>query len=117
MAREKVPGASEKKVPQDVKALATSSPVKAIERSWHDLEESATAAASITTHVSPIKLAGTLIDKSILTEQEAQALYQLHEIQQQVIKPGTKIITDVSSASNYSNIAYALSEKISDQKP
>lgn len=117
IAHQKVPNASINKVPKDIKDLATSSPNKAIERSWHDLEESATAAASISTQISPIKLADTLIDKSILTEPEAEALYQLHEIQQQVKSPSSKFITDVSSASNYSSIAYSLTEKIRDKKP
>lgn len=115
--RQKVPGVSEQTVPEHVKKLATSSPAQAIETSWHDLEESATAAASISMGMSPIKIADTLIDKQILDEHEAEAFYRLYEIKDEATRPGTGLVTDVSSASAYSSIAYTLSEKIKQKKP
>lgn len=110
--REKLSSNIETEPPGDIRSLAESSPVKAIDKSWHDLEASATSATSISTSVSPIKIADTLIDKNILSESEAEAFYKLYEIQEAATKPDSTIITDASSASAYSGIAYGLSKKI-----
>lgn len=110
--REKAPSIVEQEPPEDIRNLAISSPVKAIDKSWHDLEASATTAASISTSVPPIKIADTLIDQKILTQSEAEAFYKMYEIQEAATKPCSKVITDASSASAYSGIAHGLTAKI-----
>lgn len=110
--REKVPTLPQTQPPHEVRGLSQSSPLQAIDKSWEHLEASAIAAASISMPVLPLKVAGTLIDKNILTPTEAEAFYRMYEIRKEVTKPGTRFITDTSSASAYSSLAYGLSERI-----
>lgn len=111
--REKTPSIQEIDPPEEILNLVKTSPTKAINRSWKDLEASATAAASVSTPSSPIKIADMLLDKNILSQNEAEAFYKMHEIQEATTHSDSKFITDVSSASLYSGIAYGLTQKIS----
>ncbi|MCU7883827.1 MAG: hypothetical protein KZQ82_06460 [Candidatus Thiodiazotropha sp. (ex Lucinoma annulata)] len=110
--REMNPSIEEREPPDNVKTLAESSPLKAISESWRKLEASASTATAMPSFEPPIKIADTLIDKNILSISETEAFYKLFEIQKEVTKPDSRLITDVSSASTYSSIAYGLSDKI-----
>ncbi len=110
--REKLEKAPSKALPEPVKKLAATSPTQAIETSWRDLEQSATATMSVATHMSPLKIADMLLDRKILNENEAEAFYKLYEIKSEATKPESAFTTDVSSAATYSSLAYTLSEKI-----
>lgn len=92
------------------------SPIKAIERSWENLEETASAAVTIKEPTSSIQIADMLIDKKLLSPSEAEAFYDMREIMQEVTRPGSIFVTDVSSASTYSSYATDLTEKIRQAK-
>lgn len=104
-----------KPLPPPLKKLVSSSPAEAIDLSWRNLEATATASAGAGTHIAPITVAGLLLDKKILNENEAGAFYTLYEVRNAVTKPDGKVVTDVSSASTYSTLANALTETIKER--
>jgi hypothetical protein len=104
-------------VPEKVEKLIAKSPQKAIESSWDDLVQTTSASLSLSTAaMAPLKMADTLVEERILSESEAEAFFKLYEIKDELLKPDSRFITDVSSASNYSSLAYALSDKIKEKK-
>ncbi len=110
--REKLPSAPAKPLPEPIKQLVIKSPPRAIEEMWVDLEKTAAKSLSATTQLAPLKIADMLVDRNILNQQEAEAFYRLYEIKDEVTKPGSRFVTDVSSASTYGSLAQTLSEKI-----
>lgn len=113
--REKIEKSPEKALPDHVQKLVASSPKRAIEESWRDLEQSATAAIPVSTTLptitTPIKIADMLLDKKILNQNEAEAFLKLYELKTYATKPGSMYVTDTSTATAYSNLAYSLAEK------
>ena len=110
--RQKLEKVSEKQLAEPIKQLASSSPARAIEESWLELKKTAAGSISETTEMAPLKIADMLVDKNILTRREAEAFYKLFEINDEVTKPGSRYVTDPSSASAYGSLAQTLSEKI-----
>ncbi len=113
-AIQSVPDASEKHIPDDVKSLTHQLPIKAVEKSWEALEETATYATQISMSPSLSKIADTLINKDLLTKQEAKTFYDLGKLKDEALS-GNAVITDVSSGS-YASIAYTLADKIKGKK-
>lgn len=113
--REKIKKVSEKPLPERVKKSISESPIQAIESSWRDLEQTATATVAVSTPLSLLKIADLLIDKNFLSEKEAEAFYRLYEIKDEATKPCSRYITDAGSALTYSNLAYTLSERIKEK--
>jgi hypothetical protein len=110
--REKLEKGLAKPVPEQLEKLVSTSPTKAVETSWQELKQSAAASLSVSTQSPPLRIADLLLEKDILNEKEAEAFYKLYEIEEEATRPNSKFLTDVSSASTYSSLAYALSEKI-----
>ena len=109
------PDASEKNVPEEVKSLSRKLPIKAVEKSWETLEDTAVGATQISMPSSLTTIAGTLVNNNILTKQEAEIFFELGNLKDEALS-GKEIITDVSSGS-YANIAYTLAGKIKDKIP
>jgi len=110
--RKSLEGLKVKQAPSDIKKLSESSPAEAINISWKNLEQKAKEAALSSNEASPIEIAGTLINKKIFSPEEGNAFYKMYEIREKAKESGGKEITDVSSASTYSDIAFGLSKKI-----
>lgn len=113
---EKHPALPKKAPSEELNKLVKESPIKAIEKSWDNLEETASAAVTIKEPTSLIQIADMLIDKKFLSPSEAEALYDMREIKQEATRPGSIFVTDVSSASTYSSYATGLTEKIREAK-
>src|SRR5450759_3819723 len=94
--RKKLGAAAKTFLPELVKKLEAASPSETIEKSWHDLEQTAASSMAISSQISPFRIADMLVDKSILSEKEAEAFYRLYEIKDEVTKPDSSFVTDVS---------------------
>jgi hypothetical protein len=114
--REKLKKALTRPLPPPMKDLVESNPVEAIDASWRSLETTANSSVSAGIQIAPIKLAGLLLEKNVLSEDEADAFYKLYEIRNEVKTPGAPVVSNVSSAS-YSSLANALTETIKKKNP
>jgi len=110
--REKIEAAPKAALPDPIKQLATQSPNQAIERSWKNLEQTASAAVSASASLPVLRIADLLIENKVLEAPEAEAFFKLYEIQKEAIRPEGRYVADVSSATSYGSLAYALSKRI-----
>lgn len=114
--RNKLPTTLPKRIPKRVEELAKSSPPMAVESSWYELADRARTSVAASDQVAPLNLASLLMQRGKLSENEAGAFYRLFELKDEVTRPGSTVVTDVSSATSYGRIAYALADKILPRK-
>ncbi len=105
---------SEKNVPREVQTLVHESPKEALQRSWVDLETSASSATNLSLGSSPLKIADTLVATNYLSENEGQAYYELAKLKNEALGEKT-YITD-STSGYYASVAYTLANKIKGKK-